>query len=295
MKNIIKLFQEPIIVRASQPQFLFTKTGAGESRTLKKPIVRPGSLQAVRQARTSRLPSTQFVKQIECLVARRIKSSKKVSLLNLFWPLVIIWMVFPICFSSSVVYAQDLPRIIIDHTVDKTKAQPGDLLTYRIHYQNRGTAPAYHLRLKHYLPKGTTLLSASHPLAYWSERKLVFNLNDLLPQDGQIITVQARVNQELKKETILTSRAVLEYRDSQQRADPIVFDIAETLIEFKPTLPAVSAKEIKDYEGPLIKAVEAKAGSEIVLTNLLLACLAATLGMGLVWGFDKLRKLIKIK
>lgn len=203
-------------------------------------------------------------------------------------------------------------QTVLNLTVDKTEAQPGDLLTYAIHCRNEGTKAVYDLKLKHYLPPGVTVQSASLPLSYLGRSELNFDLGEKLQsKDGKIITVQVKITEQPITGTLI-SKAVLEYKDKQGGTNLVVFDTAETLLkseltsETKIISPVITlAEDTPWYSVPLAKyrtslvktaqAAEIKVGSNSLIVNLLLAGLIATLSVGLLIGFDKVRKLIKIK
>lgn len=203
-------------------------------------------------------------------------------------------------------------QTVLNLTVDKTEAQAGDLLTYAIHYRNQGPGTAYHLTLKHYLPPGLTIQSASFPLTYLGRSTLSFDLGaEFRSGDSQIITVQAKITEQPITGTLI-SKAVLEYKDKPAGTNQIVFDTAETLVKSEVTSgvkivsPVITLAEdtpwynvpMAKYRASLVKtaqAAEIKVGSNSLIVNLLLAGLIATLSVGLLIGFDKVRKLIKIR
>jgi len=194
--------------------------------------------------------------------------------------------------------AQTGPILNLEFYSDKNSVQPGETFTYTLHCWNPSHRIAYHLRLEHYLPENISIEDVSYPMIHFSERKIVFDLQEMLPNEGQTIFVKVKAKENTRIGTILESKAFLYYSNTfeENSYDPIIYKKTEVLVKRSPyPEKPLSQKPTLDKDKiPIVQAAEVAVGAENLFINFIISLIAGVFAFILILFYNyKINKLAK--
>ena len=134
-------------------------------------------------------------------------------------------------------------------------ADPGDLITYTITYDNVGTGKATEVKITDTLPVGVELVSATPWYNSISNRTYTWDIGDLGPGEGGTIIIVVKVTVGTADRTLLHNSATLYYADANGNDYPPMEDSADVTV----TAPVMTFSKSAD-------ATTADPGDVIVYT-----------------------------
>ncbi|MEW5936743.1 MAG: hypothetical protein AB1665_02860 [Candidatus Thermoplasmatota archaeon] len=143
------------------------------------------------------------------------------------------------------------PAIAVSKVVDASTAQPGQVLTYTIYFNNTGICPALRVWINDTLPLDvvfqghTAANNATHTLDSWgrSGRYLWFNFTNVMPGDHWF-TVSVRVNNDAQNGTWANNTVTCDYIAPNSYHYDRTSDTASTLIY----RPMITIEKDVDFE-----------------------------------------------
>ncbi len=134
-------------------------------------------------------------------------------------------------------------------------ADPGDLITYTITYDNVGTGKATEVKITDTLPVGVELVSATPWYTSVSNRTYTWDIGDLGPGEGGTIIIVVKVTIGTADRTLLHNSATLYYADANGNDYPPMEDSADVTV----TAPVMTFSKSAD-------ATTADPGDQITYT-----------------------------
>ncbi|UCE37406.1 MAG: DUF11 domain-containing protein [Thermoplasmata archaeon] len=122
------------------------------------------------------------------------------------------------------------PILSITKTADKSTANPGDIITYTIIYENSGTGWATLVKIVDTIPSDTTFLNSTPIYSSFSDNKYTWIIGNLTPGGSGNITIIVRVNVPTPDQALLHNNATLDWADANGNYYPQLSDYANTFV-----------------------------------------------------------------
>jgi uncharacterized repeat protein (TIGR01451 family) len=133
------------------------------------------------------------------------------------------------------------PIITITKSVDAGTADPGDVLTYTVKYENTGTGLAKDVWIKDTIPADTTWISSIPAYTSVSGDTYTWHFPNVTT-GVYYITIKVVVDVGTPDKTVLLNNATLDYNDANGNAYPPTWDTATTTV----TAPVMTIDKVVD-------------------------------------------------
>ncbi len=136
------------------------------------------------------------------------------------------------------------PVMSFSKTADVAYADPGDLITYTLHYKNSGTGEATGVALRDTIPFHVTLLSATPAYDSVSGRTYTWDIGVVGAGVEGTVTVKVSVVAGTADKTVLTNTATFDYDDANGNPYEQIGDHATTTV----TAPVMTLTKVADLD-----------------------------------------------
>ena len=128
------------------------------------------------------------------------------------------------------------PGMTFSKVADVALADPGDLITYTLSYENTGTGMASDVVIHDTIPDHVTFISSTPAPSGVSGRTYTFTVGDVAGGGSGTVTIVVRVDAGTPDGTVLTNTATLDHDDANGNPYPQASDSASTTV----TAPVVT-------------------------------------------------------
>jgi len=104
-----------------------------------------------------------------------------------------------------------LPQLTFTKTADQDTADPGDQITYALHYANTGSSTAYDVVIQDTVPDHVTYVSSSPPYSTVSGKVYTWNIGDVNAGASGEVTITVQVDAGTPDGTVLANLGSVEY------------------------------------------------------------------------------------
>ena len=104
-----------------------------------------------------------------------------------------------------------LPQLTFTKTADQDTADPGDQITYTLHYANTGSSIAYDVEIQDTIPDHVTYVSSSPPYSTVSGKVYTWNIGDVNAGASGEVTITVQVDAGTPDGTVLANLGTVKY------------------------------------------------------------------------------------